>query len=89
MVEISGDVTGYVTGLGFRGYAVAQTTHDLCALIGAAPRILGPGFFAPARNGDLLRWLLDAGLRVAWPANLMTIGDYQEPAGAFLPSIAF
>ncbi len=89
VAERSGHVTGYVTGLGFRGYAVAQTTRDLCALISAAPRILGPGFFAPVRNGDLLRWLLDAGLRMVWPANLMTVGDYQEPAGAFLPSIAF
>lgn len=89
VTECSGHVTGYGTGLGFRGYAVAQTTRDMCAPISAAPKILGPGFFAPVRNGDLLRWLLDAGLWVAWPAYLMTVGDYQKPAGAFLPSIAF
>jgi ribosomal protein S18 acetylase RimI-like enzyme len=89
VVERSDRITGYATGLGFLGHAVAETTRDLCALIGAAPRIFGLGFFVPIRNGELLRWVLNAGLRVAWPANLMTVGDYQEPAGAFLPSIAF
>ena len=89
VVERGGRITGYSTGLGFRGYAVGETTDDLKALIGNAPAIMGPGFFAPVRNGELLRWLLARGFRVSWPATLMTKGPYQEPAGAFLPSIAF
>jgi GNAT superfamily N-acetyltransferase len=89
VVERSSRITGYATGIGFRGYAVAQTTDDLKALISRAPAFLGPGFFVPVRNGELLRWLLSAGLRAAWPATLMTAGPYREPAGAFLPSIAF
>ncbi|HEV2358353.1 MAG TPA: GNAT family N-acetyltransferase [bacterium] len=87
--EDAGRITGYATGLGLRGHAVARTTRDLCDLIAAAPRLPAPGFFVPARNGELLRWLLDAGFRLVWPAHLMTVGDYAEPRGAFLPSIAF
>jgi ribosomal protein S18 acetylase RimI-like enzyme len=82
-------ISGYSTGLGFRGHAVADKVEDLKALIGGAPVIMGPGFFVPTRNGELLRWLLAAGFRASWPATLMTLGPYQEPAGAFLPSIAF
>ena len=89
VVERAGGVTGYAAGIGFRGHAVAQMTDDLKALISRAPAFLGPGFFVPTRNDELLRWLLDAGLRAAWPATLMTMGPYREPAGAFLPSIAF
>jgi hypothetical protein len=37
----------------------------------------------------LLRWLLANGYRAAWQATLISCGVYQEPAGAFLPSIAY
>jgi predicted N-acetyltransferase YhbS len=89
VAEQDGRLVGYTAGLGFLGHAVAETTDDLKVLIAGAPAILGPGFFVPTRNGDLLRWLLGAGMRAAWPATLMSLGPYQPPAGAFLPSIAF
>jgi predicted N-acetyltransferase YhbS len=89
VAERDARLVGYAAGLGFLGHAVAETTDDLKALIAGASRILGPGFFVPARDGDLLRWLLGAGMRAAWPATLMSLGPYQAPAGAFLPSIAF
>ena len=89
VAERGGELVGYAAGLGFLGHAVAETTDDLKALIAAAPAILGPGFFVPTRNGELLRWLLNAGMRAAWPATLMSLGPYQPPAGPFLPSIAF
>jgi len=89
VVERSGRITGYAAGIGMRGYAVAETTADLQALLAATPQMPGPGFFVPTRNGELLRWLLQGGLRMLWPAALMTRGSYQEPTGAFLPSIAF
>jgi hypothetical protein len=89
VIERSSRVTGYTTGIGFRGHAVAETTMDLQALLAATPQMPGPGFFVPTRNGELLGWLLQGGLRMLWPAMLMTRGSYQEPAGAFLPSIAF
>ena len=89
VAERGDQLVGYATGLGFLGHAVAETTDDLKVLIAGASQILGPGFFVPTRNSDLLRWLLDAGLRAAWPATLMSLGPYQPPTGAFLPSIAF
>jgi GNAT superfamily N-acetyltransferase len=56
----------------------------------AAPRaFLGPGFLVPTRNGELMRWCLGHGLRIATQATLMTIGLYSEPAGPYLPSILY
>ena len=89
LVERSGRITGYLANLGLRGHAAADTTDDLKALISSAPGIAGPGFFVPIRNGELFAWLLRSGLRVVWPANLMSLGPYQEPAGAYMPAIAF
>ena len=73
----------------FFGHAVGENNEDLKALIGAAPAFLGPGFMVPTRNGELLRWCLDKGLRINQPMTLMSMGLYNEPAGAFLPSIIY
>jgi hypothetical protein len=89
VVEREGTVTGYASGFGFWHHAVAETTEDLEALIGAAPEFGGPGFLLPTRNGDVLRWCLRHGLRIVMPMTLMSTGWYQEPAGAYLPSIGF
>jgi GNAT superfamily N-acetyltransferase len=89
VVEHDGRVTGYATSIGFFGHAVGEGNEDLKALIGAAPEFSGPGFLLPSRNGDLFRWCLDHGLRVVQPMTLMSLGLYNEPAGAFLPSILF
>jgi hypothetical protein len=43
----------------------------------------------PSQNGGLFRWCLANGLRVAQPLTLMSVGLYNEPAGAWLPSILF
>ncbi len=87
VVEREGRITGYSTGIHFRGHTVAETNDDARALIAAAEDLPEPGLLMPARNGDLLRWALDHGLRITQPLSLMTRGFYQEPAGAFLPSI--
>jgi predicted N-acetyltransferase YhbS len=89
IVERNGKITGYSTGIGFFEHAVGETNDDLTALIAAAQAFLGPGFFVPSRNADLFRWCLDHDLRVANQGTLMTIGLYNEPAGAYLPSITF
>lgn len=89
VVEHGGRLTGYTTGIGFFGHTVAETNSDLEALIGAAESFPGPGFLAPTRNGDLMRWCLDHGLRTVQPMTLMTLGLYKTPAGAFLPSILY
>ena len=88
-IDNTGSITGYAAGIGFFGHAVAKTNEVLKALVANASAILGPGFFLPGRNFDLLRWLLDAGFRIVWPANLMTVGNYQDPTAPFLPSIAY
>jgi GNAT superfamily N-acetyltransferase len=89
VVEHDGRITGYATVVGFFGHAVGETNKDLKALIGAAKEFAGPGFLLPTRNGELFRWCLSSGLRVAQPMTLMSKGLYNEPAGAFLPSILY
>lgn len=89
VVEHDGRVTGYATLVGFFGHAVGETNDDLKALIGAAREFAGPGFLLPTRNGELFRWCLGNGLRVTQPMTLMTKDLYNEPAGAFLPSILY
>ena len=89
VVEHEGRITGYATIIGFFGHAVGETNDDLKMLIGAAKEFAGPGFLLPTRNGELFRWCLMNGLRVTQPMTLMSMGLYNEPAGAFLPSILY
>jgi hypothetical protein len=89
MIEQDGVIKGYAAGIGIFGHAVAESNEDLKALIGNASAILGPGFFVPARNHEVISWLLEKGFQIGWPANLMTIGPYQEPLRPFLPSLAY
>ena len=89
VVEHDGAIVGYATDIGFFGHAVARTNDGLIALIGAAERISGPGLLLPSRNGEVFRWSLSRGLRVVQPLTLMSTGLYNEPRGAFLPSILF
>jgi N-acetylglutamate synthase-like GNAT family acetyltransferase len=89
VVERNGRVTGYSTNVGFFGHSVAESNDDLKALIAAAPEFAGPGFLVPTRNSEVFRWCLEQGVRVTQPLTLMSIGLYNEPRGAFLPSILF
>jgi hypothetical protein len=89
MIERDGIVTGYAAGIGIFGHAVAKSNGELKALIASASTILGLGFFAPAKNYEVISWLLENGFQIGWPANLMTIGPYQEPLMPFLPSLAY
>ncbi len=89
VVERFGRITAYTTGVSYFGHSVAETNDDLGALIAAAGEIGTPGIIVPLDNGDLFRWCLDHGLRVFFVVNMMTIGLYQEPRGAYLPSIGY
>ena len=89
VVERAGRITAYASDLGFFGHSVAQTNADLEALIAAAESFSGPGFLLPTRNSALFRWCLENGLRVVEPMTLMANGLYNQPAGAFLPSIFY
>jgi len=87
--ERNGRITAYATGLGFFFHAVAETNEDLQSLIATAKEFQGPGILVPTRNAELFRWCLQNGLRVVEPMTLMTLGLYNEPKGAYLPSISF
>src|SRR5262245_21809914 len=89
VVEHDGRITGYATVVGFFGHAVGETNKDLKALIGAAKELAGPGFLLTTRNGELVRWCWSNSLRIGQPLTLMSKGLYNEPAGAFLPSILY
>jgi len=89
VVERAGRISGYSTQIAFGGHTVAETNDDLKALISAARSFEGPGFLVPSRNGDLMRWCLGNKLRVTQSMTLMTIGLYNEPVGAYLPSILY
>ena len=68
---------------------MGETNDDVKALIGAAQSFGGPGFLVPTRNGDLMRWCLNNKLRIVYPATLMTLWLYNEPASAYLPSVIY
>jgi len=84
-----GRVTGYATGLGYGSHAVGETNADVCALLAGAEAFMGLGVLIPSRNAELLRWCLEHGLRIVQQSTLMTIGLYNEPAGAWLPSVVY
>ena len=85
VVEHGGRITGYTTGIAFFAHSVGESNEDMKALIAAAPEFAGPGFLLPARNAELYRWCLAHGLKVVQLMTLMTLGLYNEPAGAYLP----
>ena len=89
VVEHNGRITGYTSQLGFFGHTIAKTNNDLKAIIGAATNFSGPGFLLPSRNAEMLVWCLSNGLRIMQPMTLMSKGFYNEPAGAFLPSVLY
>ena len=89
VVERAGRITGYATALAFFGHATAETNLDMQSLIASVESFGGPGILVPSRNSALLRWCLVNGLHVVQPMTLMSIGLYNEPAGAWLPSVFF
>lgn len=89
VVEHLGRISGYSTLLGFFGHSVARSNRDLMALIAAASAFPGPGVIVPTRNHEVFAWCLAGGLQLTMQMTLMTIGLYNEPAGAWLPSVLY
>lgn len=89
VVERLGRITGYTTKINYFAHSVAETNDDLVALICEAEDFGSPGFLVPLANAELFRWALGRGLRIYFVAQLMTTGIYQEPAGAYLPSVGY
>jgi hypothetical protein len=89
VVERPGRISGYATGFGYGWHAVGETNEDIIALLGTAQTFMGLGILVPSRDAELLGWCLANGLRIVQQSTLMTIGLYNEPVGAYLPSVVF
>lgn len=89
VVERPDRISGYATGFGYGWHAVGEGNEDLQALIASAETFVGLGILVPSRNASLLRWCLDNGLRLLQQSTLMTLGLYNQPQGAWLPSIVY
>ena len=93
LVERAGRVTGYLSASTFwlTNHGVAESEADLRALLaGAASASPEPlSFLLPVRQAELFRWCLGQGMRVVKPMTLMPLGQYQEPRGAWFPSVFY
>ena len=88
-----GRITAYATTLTFfpAAYAVAETEDDMRAVITGS---LAAGdepasFLLPTRQAALFRWCLSEGLRGVKPMTYMSIGEYREPDGRWIPSVLY
>ncbi len=88
-----GRITAYATTLTFfpASYGVAETEDDMRALVlGALAAGEEPAsFLLPLRQAGLFRWCLGEGLRVLKPMTYMTLGQYREPNGCWVPSVLY
>jgi predicted N-acetyltransferase YhbS len=89
VVEHLGRIKGYASGIGYAGHAVGESNEELKALISAASEFHGCGPLIPSRNGELLRWSYNKGLRLMQQMTLMSVGLYNEPRSPFIPSILY
>ena len=87
-----GRIVAYASAVSFwpMNHGVAESEDDMVALLGGAGAAIEEplAFLVPLRSG-LLRWSLQAGLRLVKPMNVMARGDYREPRGAWFPSVLY
>ena len=72
-------------------HGVADSDEAMQSLLsGAAELTDSPvSFLLPIRHTNLFRWCLREGLRAVRPMTLMTVGEYSDPKGIYLPSILY
>ncbi len=59
-------------------------------LLGAAAMNAEPlSFLLPVRQASFFGWCLSEGLRAVMPMTMMTMGQYQEPDGSYIPSVLY
>jgi predicted N-acetyltransferase YhbS len=87
-----GRVVAYASTLTFwpMAHGVAESEEDMNALLlGAAVAQDEPlALLVPLQSG-LFPWSLEQGLRAVKPMNVMALGEYQEPRGAWFPSVLY
>jgi len=72
-------------------HGVAETEEDMQAVLLGSPGITRQplSFLMPVRRTTLFRWCLAQGFRALRPMTLMTIGEYREPQGSYIPSVLY
>lgn len=93
VAERDGRLVAYATTVALwqRAHGMAETSDDLIGLLtGAAHNDPSPvSLLVPTRDAALHNWCVAHRLRAVKPMNLMAYGDYQEPRGAWFPSVAY
>lgn len=89
VVEHDGRIVGYSTGLAYFGHSIAEDNGALIALLSAAAYIDPSGFLLPSSNAEVFRWCLAQGWKTLQMNTLMTVGLYNQPAGAWIASILY
>jgi hypothetical protein len=89
-----GRVTAYATAPHFwpMNHGVGETEEEMVALlagVAAANKEQPLSFLLPVRQAKLFRWCLKNGMRVVKPLTLMSMREYQEPRGSYLPSVGY
>jgi GNAT superfamily N-acetyltransferase len=87
-----GRITGYTSApqVWPLNHAVAENEAGIHALLlGAGNQCEHLSFLLPTRQTDLFRWCLQQGMKVIKPMTLMSMGDYREPRGCYLPSVGY
>lgn len=88
-----GRITAYTSAPLFWpvNHGVAETEDDMYALLaGACAQTQEPlSFILPTRQASLFRRLLKDGMKVVKPMTLMSMGEYHEPRGCYLPSVGY
>lgn len=86
-------IVAYISTVSFwpLNHGVAETEDDMFGLlIGASGHIDEPlSLLVPTRQASFHRWALRSGLRMVQPLTLMTMGEYNEPAGCYFPSVLY
>lgn len=82
-----GRITAYCSAPSFwpLNHGMAETDWDLQDLLAGFGDTLS--FLLPIRQASLFKWCLKSGLRVQKTMNLMSLGEYRQPQGAWFPSV--
>jgi GNAT superfamily N-acetyltransferase len=85
-------IVAYATALDFwpMAHGVAERDEDMQGVLAGGAAALGePITLLVPLGSELFPWALDAGLRAVKPMNVMSMGEYREPTGAWFPSVLY
>lgn len=92
VLERNGRIVAYASAppMWLISHSLGETLEDWQALIeGLSATRDNVMLFIPTRKTPMFRWCLSRGLRITKPATFMTMGWYQEPRGAWTPSVLY